>query len=90
MRACTCPVRIPAHHLPVRQVFYNELVQHTDTGAAVGDPVATFEGAAVLAPRGRFSIELYLSFLKLTGQASSPVSATLTLPVFPEGSCANM
>ena len=50
------------------QVLYNELVQYTDTGAAVGDPVATFDGAAVLAPRGRFNIELYLSFLKLTGQ----------------------
>ena len=54
------------------QVLYNELVQYTAAGAALGDPVATFEGSAVLAPRGRFDIELYLSFLKLTGQVDSP------------------
>ena len=62
------------------QVLYNELVQYTDTGAAVGDPVATFDGAAVLAPRGRFNIELYLSFLKLTGQVWICVSSAIFSP----------
>lgn len=61
------------------QVIYNELIQYTDVGAAVGDPVATFEGAAVLAPRGRFDIELYLSFLKLTGQVSFEASCLILL-----------
>ena len=52
-------------------MLYNELVQYTDTGAAVGDPVHVFESAALLAPRGRFDVELFLSFMKLTGQVSS-------------------
>ena len=46
-------------------------MQYTDTGAAVGDPVHVFENAALLAPRGRFDVELFLSFMKLTGQVSS-------------------
>jgi len=50
------------------QVIYNELLQHTDSGAALGDPVAVFGNSALLAPRGRFDVELYLSFMKLTGQ----------------------
>ena len=54
----------------VLQVMYNELVQYTDTGAAVGDPVYVFENAALLAPRGRFDVELFVSFMKLTGQVS--------------------
>jgi hypothetical protein len=53
------------------QVIYNELLQYTDSGAAVGDPVAVFESSALLAPRGRFDVELYLSFMKLTGQVTS-------------------
>lgn len=54
---------------PSTTVIYNELLQYTDSGAAVGDPVAVFESSALLAPRGRFDVELYLSFMKLTGQA---------------------
>ena len=44
------------------------LTQHTvDAGAGV-DAVASFENVAVLAPRGRFEVEMYLTFLKLVGQ----------------------
>lgn len=63
------------------QVLYDELNQYTDAGASVGDPVVTFEGAAVLAPRGRFDIELYLSFLKLTGQVITFSSLHSLFPV---------
>lgn len=46
------------------------LTQHTvDAGAGV-DAVASFENVAVLAPRGRFEIEMYLTFLKLIGQVN--------------------
>jgi hypothetical protein len=51
-------------------------MQHTDAGVAVGDAVVTFDGVAVLAPRGRFEIELYGSFMKLLGQV---------LPLSPSG-----
>lgn len=52
----------------LRQVLYDQLMQHTDAGVAVGEPVVIFDGVAVLAPRGRFEIELYASFMKLLGQ----------------------
>ena len=44
------------------------IMPHTDSGAAVGDAIASFGAVAVLAPRGRFEIELYGSFMKLLGQ----------------------
>jgi len=52
------------------QVFHDRVVEHTEAGAAAaGDAVVTFEGVAVLHPRGRFDIEMYATFLKLLGQA---------------------
>ena len=52
-----------------RQVFHDRVVEHTEAGAAAaGDAVVTFEGVAVLHPRGRFDIEMYATFLKLLGQ----------------------
>lgn len=50
------------------QALYDALMAHTDAGVAVGDAVVAFDGVAVLAPRGRFEIELYGSFMKLLGQ----------------------
>ena len=50
------------------QRFHDEVVQHTDAGAAMGNAVVTFDQVHVLAPRGRFEVEMYLSSLKLTGQ----------------------
>ncbi len=50
------------------QVLLDALNEHTvDAGAGV-DAVASFDNVNVMAPRGRFEVELYLSFLKLIGQ----------------------
>lgn len=45
-------------------------MQFTDAGAATGTAVVTFDTMSLLAPRGRFEVEMYLSSLKLTGQVS--------------------
>ena len=52
------------------QVLHDRIVQFTDAGAATGNAVVTFEkdSLSLLAPRGRFDVEMYLSSLKLTGQ----------------------
>lgn len=50
------------------QVMYDQVLEHTDAGVAVGDAVVTFDTVAVLIPRGRFDVELYPSFMKLLGQ----------------------
>ena len=63
------------------QALYDTLMAHTDAGVAVGDAVVTFDGVAVLAPRGRFDIELYGSFMKLLGQVRQPAAALITAPV---------
>ena len=56
--------------LAVLQVLHDQIVQFTDAGAATGNAVVTFEkdSLSLLAPRGRFDVEMYLSSLKLTGQ----------------------
>eukprot|EP00884_Botryococcus_braunii_P021465 jgi/Botrbrau1/8001/Bobra.384_2s0027.1 len=51
------------------QIFYDQVMENTDAGAAVGDAVATFDNVGVVAPRGRFDVEMYLTFFKLVGQA---------------------
>lgn len=51
------------------KVFYDAVMEHTDANTATGDAVAAFDNVTVLAPRGRFTVELYLSSLKLEGQA---------------------
>lgn len=54
------------------QVFHDRVVEHTEAGAAAaGDAIVTFDGVAVLHPRGRFEVEMYATFLKLLGQARS-------------------
>lgn len=50
------------------QVLHDMIMPLTDSGAAVGDAIVSFGAVAVLAPRGRFEIELYGSFMKLLGQ----------------------
>lgn len=50
------------------QVFLDAVGQFTGDAGDTQDPVATFDTVQVLAPRGRFSIELYSSYLKLVGQ----------------------
>ncbi|KAK9825879.1 hypothetical protein WJX81_000254 [Elliptochloris bilobata] len=55
---------------PSVKVFYDRVLEHTEAGAAAaGDAIVTFDGVAVLHPRGRFEIEMYATFLKLLGQA---------------------
>ena len=52
-------------------MFYDAVMEHTDANTAVGDAVATFESVSLLQPRGKFNVELYLSSMKLEGQARS-------------------
>ncbi|KAL4426532.1 hypothetical protein ABPG77_008390 [Micractinium sp. CCAP 211/92] len=54
---------------PPAKVLFDMVSQFTDAGAATGDAVATFDQVGVLVPRGRFDIEMYMSSLKLVGQA---------------------
>ena len=64
------------------QVFYDRVLEHTEAGAAAaGDAIVTFEGVAVLYPRGRFDIEMYATFLKLLGQACPPHACSASCPV---------
>lgn len=52
------------------KVLLDRVLQHTDTGAATSDDaVAIFDDVAVLAPRGRFEVEMHMAFLKLGGQS---------------------
>lgn len=45
----------------------------------MGNAVVTFDQVHVLAPRGRFEVEMYLSSLKLTGQVRSPLQHLCSL-----------
>ncbi|MBA0712392.1 hypothetical protein Golax_011497, partial [Gossypium laxum] len=55
---------------PPAQVFREKIMSVADVGAGVEEAVVTFEGIAILTPRGRYSVELHLSFLRLQGQAN--------------------
>ncbi|KAL8528300.1 hypothetical protein ACS0TY_005925 [Phlomoides rotata] len=55
---------------PPAQVFQDKIVSMADVGAGGEEAVITFDGIAVLTPRGRYNIELHLSFLRLQGQAN--------------------
>lgn len=52
------------------QVFRDKIMSMADVGAGGEDAVVTFEGISILTPRGRYSVELHLSFLHLQGQAT--------------------
>uniref|UniRef100_A0A7S0WQ82 FACT complex subunit SSRP1 n=1 Tax=Chlamydomonas leiostraca TaxID=1034604 RepID=A0A7S0WQ82_9CHLO len=54
---------------PAAKVLLDAVLVHTDTGAAsTDDPTATFSDVHVLAPRGRFEVEMFLGHLTLGGQ----------------------
>ncbi|GAB2285560.1 FACT complex subunit ssrp1 [Dionaea muscipula] len=53
---------------PPAQVFYDRIMSMADVDAE--EAVVTFEGIAILTPRGRYNVELHLSFLRLQGQAN--------------------
>ncbi|KAJ7974447.1 FACT complex subunit SSRP1 [Quillaja saponaria] len=55
---------------PPAQVFREKIMSMADVGAGVEEAVVTFEGIAILTPRGRYSVELHMSFLRLQGQAN--------------------
>ncbi|GMI99195.1 NUCLEOSOME/CHROMATIN ASSEMBLY FACTOR D, high mobility group [Hibiscus trionum] len=55
---------------PPAQVFREKIMSVADVGAGVEEAVVTFEGIAILTPRGRYSVELHLSFLRLQGMAN--------------------
>ncbi|WOL08146.1 FACT complex subunit SSRP1 [Canna indica] len=54
---------------PPAQVFLDQIVSLADVGSSE-EAVVTFEGIAILTPRGRYSVELHFSFLRLQGQAN--------------------
>ena len=53
------------------QAFHDAVAGHTAQGAAAGDVIATFDSVGLLAPRGRFEVEMYLTSMKLLGQVSA-------------------
>ncbi|KAF5939807.1 hypothetical protein HYC85_020974 [Camellia sinensis] len=55
---------------PFAQVFRDKIMSMSDVGAGNEESVVTFEGIAILTPRGRYSVDLHLSFLRLQGQAN--------------------
>lgn len=55
---------------PPAQVFRDKIMSMADVGDGGEEAVVTFEGIAILTPRGRYSVELHLSFLRLQGQAN--------------------
>ncbi|CAI8606451.1 unnamed protein product [Vicia faba] len=55
---------------PSAQVFRDKIMSMADVGVGGEDAVVTFDGIAILTPRGRYSVELHLSFLRLQGQAN--------------------
>ncbi|KAL3833229.1 hypothetical protein ACJIZ3_007965 [Penstemon smallii] len=52
------------------QVFQDKIISMADVGGGGEEAVVTFEGIAILTPRGRYAVELHLSFLRLQGQAN--------------------
>ncbi|KAK4735269.1 hypothetical protein R3W88_009530 [Solanum pinnatisectum] len=54
---------------PPAQVFCDKIMSMADVGAGGEEAVVTFDGIAILTPRGRYNVELHLSFLRLQGQA---------------------
>ncbi|KAF2948806.1 hypothetical protein DAI22_01g061600 [Oryza sativa Japonica Group] len=51
------------------QVLWETIMGVADVDSSE-EAVVTFEGIAILTPRGRYSVELHLSFLRLQGQAN--------------------
>ncbi|CAN6442322.1 unnamed protein product [Victoria cruziana] len=55
---------------PPAQIFQDKIMSMADVGASGEEAVAVFDGVAILTPRGRYYIELHMSFLRLQGQAN--------------------
>ncbi|KAL7238431.1 hypothetical protein ACSBR2_004518 [Camellia fascicularis] len=73
---------------PPAQVFRDKIMSMADVGAGGEESVVTFEGIAILTPRGRYNVELHLSFLRLQGQANDfkiQYSSVVRLFLLPKG-----
>ncbi|KAK6928291.1 FACT complex subunit SSRP1/POB3, N-terminal PH domain [Dillenia turbinata] len=55
---------------PPAQVFRDKIMSMADVGAGAEEAVVSFDGIAILTPRGRYIVELHISFLRLLGQAN--------------------
>ncbi|CAN0890438.1 FACT complex subunit SSRP1 [Linum grandiflorum] len=55
---------------PAAQVFREKIMSMADVGAGAEEAVVTFESVGILTPRGRYNVELHVSFLRLQGQAN--------------------
>ncbi|KAK6913217.1 Histone chaperone RTT106/FACT complex subunit SPT16-like, middle domain [Dillenia turbinata] len=55
---------------PPAQVFRDKIMSMADVGAGAEEAVVAFDGIAILTPRGRYNVELHISFLRLLGQAN--------------------
>ncbi|CAL5345922.1 unnamed protein product [Camellia sinensis] len=73
---------------PSAQVFRDKIMSMADVGAGSEESIVTFEGIVILTPRGRYNVDLHLSFLRLQGQANdfkiqySSVVCLFLLPKF--------
>ncbi|PVH61852.1 hypothetical protein PAHAL_3G141500 [Panicum hallii] len=57
-------------HRTSAQMLCQEILHRADKGSPSEAAVVTFEGIAILTPRGRYSVELHQSFLRLQRQAN--------------------
>ncbi|KAG2625043.1 hypothetical protein PVAP13_3KG162400 [Panicum virgatum] len=74
------------HHTSA-QILCQEILHRADGGSPSEAAVVTFEGIAILTPRGRYSVEPHQSFLRLQGQANDfkiQYSSILHLFVLPK------
>ncbi|MCO5551234.1 hypothetical protein L7F22_004733 [Adiantum nelumboides] len=55
---------------PPAQVFCDKILSMADVGPSGAEAVAWFKEVTILTPRGRYSVELHFSFLRLQGQAN--------------------
>ncbi|GJY44603.1 FACT complex subunit SSRP1 [Tanacetum coccineum] len=55
---------------PPAQVFREKIMSMADVGSGGEEAVVTFDTITILTPRGRYNVELHLSFLRLQGQAT--------------------
>ncbi|CAM6091136.1 unnamed protein product [Calypogeia fissa] len=55
---------------PSAQVFREKILSMADVGPSGAEAIAMFVEVGILTPRGRYNVELHLSFLRLQGQAN--------------------
>jgi structure-specific recognition protein 1 len=55
---------------PPAQIFREKILSMGDVGPSGAEAIALFEEVHILTPRGRYNVELHLSFLRLQGQAN--------------------